>query len=193
MTRAGAGHSRRCREDPYLNSALDVPEIGGIQSQDVEDQVKHYDAYNQETYRNTPADNVMVSDRALHEIYMPAFDSAVTAGHAASVMCAYSYVNGNASCNNSYLETTVLRDQWDFPGFVMSDYGALHSTGGALDRAPTRSSRRTRTTVRRSRPTWKTARSRVSALNTMVQPVLTEMFRFGLFSHPRTGAPTVTR
>jgi len=180
-------------EDPYLNSILDVPEIDGIQSQDVEDQVKHYDAYNQETYRNTPADNVVVSDRALHEIYMPSFYSAVTAGHAASVMCAYSYVNGNASCNNSYLETTVLRDQWDFPGFVMSDYGALHSTDGAL----------TGTDQEQPENTYYGAPLEaavengtipVSALNTMVQPVLTEMFRFGLFSHPRTGAPgdTVT-
>jgi beta-glucosidase len=180
-------------EDPYLNSVLDVPEIDGIQSQDVEDQVKHYDAYNQETYRNTPADDVVVSDRALHEIYMPSFYSAVTAGHAASVMCAYSYVNGNASCNNSYLETTVLRDQWDFPGFVMSDYGALHSTDGALTGTDQEQPENTyygaplETAVENGTIS-------VSALNTMVQPVLTEMFKFGLFSHPRTGAPgdTVT-
>jgi hypothetical protein len=84
-------------EDPYLNSTLDVPEIDGIQRQDVEDQVKHYDAYNQETYRNTPADDVVVSDRALHEIYLPSFYSAVTAGHAASVMCAYSSISGDTS------------------------------------------------------------------------------------------------
>ena len=53
-------------------------------------QVKHFDAYNQETYRNTPADNVIVDDRALQEIYMPSFDAAVTQANAASVMCAYS-------------------------------------------------------------------------------------------------------
>jgi beta-glucosidase len=178
-------------EDPYLNSVLDVPEIDGIQSQDVEDQVKHYDAYNQETYRNTPADNVIVSDRALHEIYMPSFYSAVTDANAASVMCAYSYVNGNASCNNSYLETTVLRDQWDFNGFVMSDYGALHSTDGAL----------TGTDQEQPENTYYGAPLQadvtngtipVSALNSMVQPVLAEMFQFGLFSHPRTGSPADT-
>src|SRR5580698_7293955 len=78
-------------EDPYLNSALDVPEIDGVQSQDVESQVKHFDAYNQETYRNSPADNVIVSDRALHEIYMPSFYNAITQADAAGVMCAYSY------------------------------------------------------------------------------------------------------
>ena len=102
-------------EDPALNASLDVPEIDGVQSQDVESQVKHFDAYNQETYRNTPADNVIVNNRALQEIYMPSFYAAVTQANAASVMCAYSLVNGNFSCNNSYLNNTVLRDQWDFP------------------------------------------------------------------------------
>jgi len=178
-------------EDPYLNSVLDVPEIDGIQSQDVEDQVKHYDAYNQETYRNTPADNVIVSDRALHEIYMPSFYSAVTSANAASVMCAYSYVNGNASCNNSYLETTVLRDQWDFPGFVMSDYGALHSTQGAVEGTDQEQPFNTYYGA-----PLQTAVSNgtipLSALNTMVQRVLTVMFQYGLFTHPRTGSPTAT-
>ena len=178
-------------EDPYLNSVLDVPEIDGIQSQDVEDQVKHYDAYNQETYRNTPADDVIVSDRALHEIYMPSFYSAVTSANAASVMCAYSYVNGNASCNNSYLETTVLRDQWDFPGFVMSDYGALHSTQGAVEGTDQEQPFNTYYGA-----PLQTAVSNgtipVSALNTMVQRVLTVMFQYGLFTHPRTGSPGAT-
>jgi beta-glucosidase len=178
-------------EDPYLNSALDVPEIDGIQSQDVEDQVKHYDAYNQETYRNTAADDVIVSDRALHEIYLPSFYNAVTAAHAASVMCAYSMVNGNFSCNNSYLETTVLRDAWDFPGFVMSDYGALHSTQGAVQgtdqEQPFSTYYGSALQAAVSNGTIP-----VSALNTMVQRVLTEMFRFGLFSHPRTGSTGAT-
>ena len=180
-------------EDPFLNSALDVPEIDGIQSQNVEDQVKHYDAYNQETYRNTPADNVIITNRALHEIYMPSFYNAVTSAQAASVMCAYSYVNGNASCNNSYLETSVLRDEWNFPGFVMSDYGALHSTQGAVQgtdqEQPFDTYYGTALQTAVSNGTIP-----VSALNTMVYRVLTEMFRFNLFSEPRTGAPgdTVT-
>jgi beta-glucosidase len=178
-------------EDPYLNSALDVPEIEGIQSQDVEDQVKHYDAYNQETYRNTPADNVIVSDRALHEIYMPSFYNAITKADAASVMCAYSYVNGNASCNNSYLETTVLRDEWNFPGFVMSDYGALHGTDGALD--GTDQEQPFNTNFGAPLQTYvQDGVIPVSVLNSMVSPVLTEMFRFNLFSQPRTGSPSDT-
>ncbi|HWG01251.1 MAG TPA: glycoside hydrolase family 3 C-terminal domain-containing protein [Trebonia sp.] len=174
-------------EDPYLNGSLDVPEIDGIQSQDVQDQVKHYDAYNQETYRNSPADNVIISNRALHEIYMPSFYDAVTKANAASVMCAYSYVNGNASCNNSYLETTVLRDEWGFQGFVMSDYGALHGVDGALDgtdqEQPENTYYGTPLETNIENGTYP-----VSVINTMVQRVLTEMFDYKLFSQPRAGS-----
>ena len=178
-------------EDPFLNASLDVPEIDGVQSQDVESQVKHFDAYNQETYRNTPADNVIVDNRALQEIYMPSFYAAVTQAGAASVMCAYSLVNGNFSCNSSYLNNTVLRDQWDFPGFVMSDYGALHSTQGALQGTDQEQPFNTyfgtalQTDIQNGTIP-------VSAINTMVQDVFTQMFRFNLFSQPRTGSPSDT-
>ena len=162
-----------------------------MQSQDVESQVKHFDAYNQETYRNTPADNVIVDNRALQEIYMPSFYAAVTQAGAASVMCAYSLVNGNFSCNSSYLNNTVLRDQWDFPGFVMSDYGALHSTQGALQGTDQEQPFNTyfgaalQTDIQNGTIP-------VSAINTMVQDVFTQMFRFNLFSQPRTGSPSDT-
>jgi beta-glucosidase len=178
-------------EDPFLNASLDVPEIDGVQSQDVESQVKHFDAYNQETYRNTPADDVIVDPRALHEIYMPSFNAAVTQANVASVMCAYSMVNGNFSCNNSYLNNTVLRDEWDFPGFVMSDYGALHSTQGALEGTDQEQPFNTYYGAALQTDVENGTIPR-SALNTMVEPVLTEMFRFNLFSQPRTGSPSDT-
>jgi beta-glucosidase len=178
-------------EDPFLNSALDTGEINAVQGQGVLSQVKHFDAYNQETYRNTSADNVIVDNRALHEIYMPSFYAAVKQANAASVMCAYSMVNSNFSCNNSFLNNDVLRQQWDFPGFVTSDYGALHSTQGALEG----------TDMEQPENTYygsalKTAISNGtiprSALNTMVQRILTEMFQFNLFSQPRTGSTSAT-
>ncbi len=178
-------------EDPFLNSALDVPEIDGVQSQDVETQVKHFDAYNQETYRNTPSDNVIVSDRALHEIYMPSFNAAVTQANAASVMCAYSYVNGSASCNSSYLLTNVLKEMWDFQGFVMSDYGALHGTSGALQGTDQEQPFNTYYGTALETDV-ENGTIPLRALNTMVQRVFTEMFRFNLFSQPRTGSPTAT-
>jgi beta-glucosidase len=178
-------------EDPFLNASLDVPEIDGVQSQDVESQVKHFDAYNQETYRNTPADDVIVDNRALHEIYMPSFYAAVTQANAASVMCAYSMVNGNFSCNDSYLNNTVLRDQWDFPGFVMSDYGALHSTQGALQGTDQEQPFNTYygTALQTAVQNGTIPKS---ALNTMVQRVLTVMFQYQLFSQPRTGSTSAT-
>ncbi len=175
-------------EDPYLNGELDVPVIDGIQAQGVEDQVKHYAAYNQETYRNTPADNVIVGERALHEIYLPSFYDAITRARPASVMCAYSYVSGNASCDNSYLETTVLRDEWGFQGFVMSDYGALHGTDGALDGTDQEQPFSTYF-GKPLKAGVSNGTIPVSVLNTMVSRVLTQMFRFSLFSRPRTGSP----
>ena len=177
-------------EDPALNAALDVPEIDGVQSQDVESQVKHLADYNQETYRNTPADNVIIDPRTEQEIYLPSFYAAVNAG-VASVMCSYAVINGNFACNNSDLETTILRDEWGFPGFVMSDYGALHSTQGALQGTDQEQPFNTyygtalQTAIQNGTIP-------ISVLNTMVQRVFTEMFRFNLFSQPRTGTPTDT-
>src|SRR5215472_14744379 len=175
-------------EDPFLNSALDVAEIDGVQAQDVMAQVKHFDAYNQETFRNTSADNVVVDNRAEHEIYMPSFEAAVQQGNAASVMCAYSMVNGSFSCNNSFLETSVLRDEWGFPGFVTSDYGALHSTQGAAAGTDMEQPENTYYGTALSSAIRKGTIPR-SALNTMVQRILTQMFQYNLFSQPRTDPP----
>jgi beta-glucosidase len=178
-------------EDPYLGGALAVPEIEGIQARGVEDQVKHYDVYNQETYRNTSRDNVIVSDRAMREIYLPSFYDAVTKAHAASVMCAYSYVNGNPSCGNSYLETKVLRDEWDYPGFVMSDYGAVHGTGNAA--AGTDQEQPENTYFGTPLQTdISGGKIPVSVLNTMVRRVLTEMFDYHLFSKRAAGSTGAT-
>jgi beta-glucosidase len=178
-------------EDPFLNASLDVPEIDGVQGQDVMSQVKHYDAYNQETYRNTPSDDVIVDNRALHEIYMPSFYAAVTQADAASVMCAYSVVNGDFSCNNDYLNNQVLKQSWDFPGFVMSDYGALHSTQGAVQ--GTDSEQPFNTYFGTALETdVQNGTIPLSALNTMVQRIFTEMFRFNLFAQPRTGSTSAT-
>lgn len=178
-------------EDPYLTGQIGVPEIDGIQSQGVEDQVKHYAAYNQETYRNTSADNVTIDNRALQEIYLPAFHNAVTKGNAASVMCSYAYVNGSPACGNSYLDTTVLRDQWNFGGFNMSDYGAVHGTDAAA--AGTDQEQPENTYFGAPLASAVTNGTvPVSVVNTMVQRVLTEMFDYHLFSRPRTGSTSST-
>jgi beta-glucosidase len=178
-------------EDPSLNAALATDEIDGVQSTGEMSQVKHFDAYNQETNRNTEADNVIVSQRVLHEIYMPAFEAAVTQAKASSVMCAYSTVNGDYSCQNPYLETTTLKDLWDFPGFVTSDYGALHNTSGALDGTDQEQPFNTYFGTPLETAVQTGAISR-RVLNTMVQRILTEMFRFNLFTLQRPATPTAT-
>ncbi|MBV9802899.1 MAG: glycoside hydrolase family 3 C-terminal domain-containing protein [Solirubrobacterales bacterium] len=182
-------------EDPYLNSSLATGEIDGVQSTGEMSQVKHFDAYNNETNRNTPQDDVIVSQRTLHEIYMPAFEAAVKQAKVASAMCAYSVVNGSFSCQNRYLLTSVLKEEWDFPGFVTSDYGALHDTlGGALAGLDQEQPFNTFFGAPLENDVNNGTISR-SILNTMVQRILTEMFRFGLFDHPlapTTGATVTT-
>ncbi len=176
-------------EDPYLNSQLATGDIEGVQSQRVLDQVKHYAAYNQETNRNTALDDVIVSDRALHEIYLPGFQAAIQQAHAASVMCSYAVINGNYACQNPYTENTVLRDQWDFPGFVTSDYGAIHETKAAVDGTDEEQPFNSNF----GQPLLQAVRDGTisrTVVNTMCDRILTEMFRFNLFADPRTGSTT---
>jgi beta-glucosidase len=115
-------------EDPFLTSALGVANIEGIQSQDVMADVKHFVTYNQETNRGTSKDNTIVTARALHEIYLPPFYSAIKQANVASVMCAYPLLNGVYSCQNPGLLTGLLNDRLDFQGFVRSDSAANAST-----------------------------------------------------------------
>jgi beta-glucosidase len=177
-------------EDPFLNASLDVPEIQGVQGQGVESQVKHLAVYNQETFRNSPADSVIIDPRTEQEIYLPAFHAAVTSGDA-SVMCSYAVINANFACNDSELETTILRDEWGFQGFVMSDYGALHSTQGAVEGTDQEQPFNTYygTALQTDVQNGTIPKS---VLNTMVQRVLTVMFQYKLFSQPRTGSTSAT-
>ncbi len=113
-------------EDPYLNARLAVATIEGIQSVGVMANVKHYIANNQEQNRRTV--NEVIDERTLREIYMPAFHASVKEGNVASLMCAYPKVNGAFSCANGLLLHDVLKEEWGFSGFVISDYGAVHGT-----------------------------------------------------------------
>lgn len=174
-------------EDPFLDSAIATSTIRGVQSQGVMSQVKHFDAYNQETNRNTPLDNVIVSHRALHEIYMPAFNAAVRKAHVASVMCSYATVDGAYSCQNHYLLTTTLDKRWAFPGFVTSDYGAIHSTSAALAGSDMEQPFNTYFGQALLKEVQDGTVPRY-VLNHMVSRILTEMFRFNLFNRPPTGS-----
>jgi beta-glucosidase len=118
-------------EDPYLAGAVATQIVEGIQSQGVVATVKHYAANNQETDRGTI--DVRVSERALREIYLPAFRAAVEGGHAWAVMSAYNRVNGDYCTANNWLNNTVLKGDWAFKGVLMSDWGAAHETLGVTN------------------------------------------------------------
>jgi beta-glucosidase len=117
-------------EDPFLAGQMDVSYIKGVQSQGVAACVKHYACNNQETRRDDV--NVIVDERTLHEIYLPAFETAVTRGHVRSIMASYNRINGFYATANHYLLTDVLRTEWGFDGISMSDWGAVHDTLGPM-------------------------------------------------------------
>ncbi len=115
-------------EDPLLNSHLAVAAIKGIQTQPVAACVKHFALNNQETDRGEV--NVEVSERALREIYLPAFKAAIQEGKALTIMAAYNKFRGTYCAENDYLLNKILRGEWGFKGLVVSDWGGVHSTIG---------------------------------------------------------------
>jgi beta-glucosidase len=175
-------------EDPYLNSALAVADVDGVQSQDEMAQIKHFAVYNQETNRNAPADNAIVSTRAEQEIYLPAFYAGTTQAHAASVMCSYSYINGQDACQNQYLLQTTLDQNWDYPGFVTSDYGATHSTVQSADAGNDQEMPSAVFYGPALQAAVQDGQVSMATLNGMVSRILTEMFKFNEFNDPPTGS-----
>ena len=180
-------------EDPYLAGQMSSADIRGVQSTGTMAQVKHFAVYNQETNRNTSADNAVVSTQAEQEIYLPAFQAAVQQGAASSVMCSYSYINGTAACQNPYLLSTVLRQQFGFTGFVTSDWGATHSTAASanagLDMDMPGSDGYYGSALQSAVTSGSVSQS---TINTAVSEILTEMFAFGLFDRPQTGSTGAT-
>ncbi len=118
-------------EDPYLASRMVVPYIHGVQSNGVAACVKHFALNNQEIWRGII--NVNVSDRALHEIYLPAFKAAVQEGNVWSIMGAYNQYKGEFCCHNDLLLNKILKQDWKFDGVVVSDWGGTHSTDQAVN------------------------------------------------------------
>ena len=117
-------------EDPWLASRMVVPYIQGLQSKGVAACVKHYALNNDEEYRHQV--NVIVSDRALHEIYLPAFKAAVQEGGAWAIMGAYNLYQNQHNCHNALLLNKILKHDWGFDGVVISDWGGCHNTEEAI-------------------------------------------------------------
>jgi beta-glucosidase len=183
-------------EDPYLAGQIAAAEIRGVQSQHVIAQVKHFAANNQEIQRVgnpfgspplSPAVDVQVSERALQEIYFPAFKAAVQEGGAGSVMCAYPRVNGLYPCQSPFLLLDTLKSGWGFSGFVGPDaLIAVRNTRAAID-AGTDNFQLGGTGAPPAQVLPQVPDDR---LDDMVRRILTAMYGVGLLDHPNTGDPT---
>ncbi len=112
-------------EDPYLAARIAVNWVKGLQSEQVIATTKHFAVNNQEFERNSM--DSRVDERVLREIYFPAFKAAVREGNTMAIMSSYNRVNGQYASSNTWLLNDVLKDEWGFQGFVMSDWGAVHS------------------------------------------------------------------
>lgn len=117
-------------EDPFLASKMVVPYVQEVQKNGVAVCVKHYALNNQESRRHEY--DAVVDDRALYEIYLPAFKAAVQEGGAWSIMGAYNYYKGQHACHNEYLLNDILKGEWGFDGVVISDWGGTHDTDQAI-------------------------------------------------------------
>ncbi|MBR3657506.1 MAG: glycoside hydrolase family 3 C-terminal domain-containing protein [Prevotella sp.] len=117
-------------EDPWLASCMVVPYIQGLQSKGVAACVKHYALNNDEEYRHQV--NVVISDRALHEIYLPAFKAAVTEAGTWGIMGAYNLYKNQHNCHNDILLNQILKRDWKYDGVVVSDWGGCHNTEEAI-------------------------------------------------------------
>ncbi len=171
-------------EDPYLVSRMAVSYIEGVQSEGVAATVKHFAANNQEYQRMFV--NAKVSERALNEIYLPAFKAAVEDAHVLAVMAAYNKVNGYYCTENDYLLNTKLKQDWGFKGLVMSDWGAVHSSipvaqGGMDLEMPTGQFLNDSTLM----PAIKSGELKESTIDDKVRRILRVIFELGLFDHTR--------
>ncbi|WIX91948.1 glycoside hydrolase family 3 C-terminal domain-containing protein [Amycolatopsis sp. DG1A-15b] len=179
-------------EDPYLAGAAGTATVQGIQSQGVLAQAKHAAAYNVEAgaSRGTPSDNVIIDDRTLHELYLPAFQQVASQGQVASMMCAYNQINGVPACQNSGVLTTAIKQDANWGGFVGSDWGSATGgprqlANGGLDMEMPGGAffgQGLLDAVSRGEVTQ-------ARVDDMVRRVLTQMFRFGLFDRARRGTP----
>jgi beta-glucosidase len=178
-------------EDPLLAGTTDGAEIAGIQSNRIISTLKHYAFNDQETDRDT-GDSV-IDRKAAHLSDLLAFQIAMERGDPGSVMCSYNHVNGVFACENPWLLDDVLRGEWGFKGYVMSDWGATHSTVAAvtagLDQESGYPFDKTPYFGAELKAALAQGRVNGSDLDRMTSHILYAMFAHGLFDTPVTQAP----
>lgn len=179
-------------EDPLLAGTLVGAAVRGIQSQHVLATVKHYALNDQETARNSI--DVRIGERAMRESDLLAFELAIERGQPGAVMCAYNKVQGDFACENDFLLNRVLKRDWRYPGFVMSDWGAVHSAAKAANAGLDQESAADvfDKEVYFDAPLKEAlARGEVpqARLDDMVARILRSMFAVGLIEHPPQRGP----
>ena len=172
-------------EDPYLAGQIAVGYIWGVQSQGVVATVKHYVANNSEYDRHR--ENSVISERALREIYLPAFEAAVRQGNVGAVMDSYNLINGEHATQNAFLNIQVLRKDWGFRGIMMSDWGATYdgiaAANGGLDLEMGNAEFMTAKTLI---PAIREGKVQEAVIDEKVRHILQTAMRFGFFDRDQT-------
>jgi beta-glucosidase len=170
-------------EDPVLAGTLVARLIQGTQSAHVIGDIKHYAFNDQESGRNSV--DISIDKRAARESDLLAFEIGVTEGQPAAVMCSYNRVNGDFACENKYLLTDVLKKDWSFPGFVLSDWGGTHSTEKASAAGLDNEQPGRRFYEAKYKDAVDAGRISQSELNDHVHRILRSMFAAGVIDYPR--------
>jgi beta-glucosidase len=179
-------------EDPLLAGTIVGEAIRGVQSQHVISTIKHFALNDQETARNTISSQL--SEQAMRESDLLAFELAIERGKPGSVMCSYNKVNGDWACENDYLMNQLLKLDWRYPGFVMSDWGGVHSAAKAVNAGLDQESAGEifdsqvyfDAPLREALAKGEVTQARI---DDMVQRILRSMFAVGVFEHPARKAP----
>ena len=174
-------------EDPILSGTTAAAEIQGVQQNNVIATAKHYAENSQETNRNAVSEDV--DPRTLHELEGQAFELALKQGRPGAVMCSYNEVNSVYACENPTLLTTVLKNQFGFDGFVMSDWGATHSTAPAANAGLDMEMWDGTYFGDPLKQAVESGQVPMSRLDDMVLRILRSMFRVGVFDNPPASEP----
>jgi beta-glucosidase len=172
-------------EDPLLVGTLAGQSIRGVQSNHVASTTKHFALNDQETGRMVL--NAVIDEAAFRESDLLAFEIAIETGHPASVMCAYNKVGGVYACENPFLLTDVLRKDWTYPGWAMSDWGAVHGVQAAVAGLDQESGQQLDKKVFFNQPlkdAVKAGEVSPARVHEMTHRLLRSMFATGLFEHP---------